>query len=421
MEILGLIAIILGWVFFGKILGFVLAVIVAFFQSVFGSGSFFENFKAQYAEAAPMEPFQIKGERKQISDEGSFEVIELMGKGILPLKERTNVRFVTSIIDITEDESFLPVLSALDDFQESDTRAFQHTVHAGRANPNSGYADWSRVGVMIPSLLVPPKSGTRKLAASVWVIDDDNQPPFALGMCNFDHPGLIQNYEYHFEETFEDKGYQEEAEHRAEARSLIIKLGVQVAMADGDFADEEGAIIKEWIEKSLATYNSDDRRKELKKTYNKAFKDGFSKAKKGTLSISEITEQLNDIASKSQKYEALELCFDVMAADGVADEEELTTIKNISEALNLDYDEIQNMKDQRMITLSTTVDAATNAEAMLGIEADWSNEKIQKHLRKEFTKWNGRINALPEGEERENAQRMLDLIAEARKKYGQES
>ena len=110
-----------------------------------------------------------------------------------------------------------------------------------------------------------------------------------------------------------------------------------------------------------------------------------------------------------------------MAADGAADEEELTTIKKISESLNLDYEEIQNMKDQRMITLSISADAVTNAEAMLGIEPDWSNEQIQKHLRKEFTKWNGRINALPEGEERENAQRMLDLIAEARKKYDEKS
>jgi tellurite resistance protein len=253
------------------------------------------------------------------------------------------------------------------------------------------------------------------------MVDADNPPPINLGYSDSKHPGYITSFEYSFEENFTEKGYQEEAEHRVEARSLIIKLGVQVAMADGDFADEEGAIIKEWIEKSLTTYNSDNRKKELKKTYNKAFKDGFAEAKKGTLSISEITEQLNDIASKSQKYEALELCFDVMAADGVADEDELTTIKNISEALNLDYDEIQNMKDLRMITLSTTVDAATNAEAILGIEPDWPNEKIQKHLRKEFTKWNGRINALHEGEERENAQRMLDLIAEARKKYDGES
>jgi hypothetical protein len=35
----------------------------------------------------------------------------------------------------------------------------------------------------------------------------------------------------------------------------------------------------------------------------------------------------------------------------------------------------------------------------------------------QYGKWNGRLNSLSEGIERENAQKMLDLIAEARKKY----
>ena len=36
------------------------------------------------------------------------------------------------------------------------------------------------------------------------------------------------------------------------------------------------------------------------------------------------------------------------------------------------------------------------------------------HLRKEFKKWNDRLNTASEGEERDNAQKMLDLIADAR-------
>ena len=123
------------------------------------------------------------------------------------------------------------------------------------------------------------------------------------------------------------------------------------------------------------------------------------------------------VASAAQKYEALDLCLDVMAADGVADENELQTIKNISESLGLDFEEIQKMKDQRLIKLSTDVESQSSVESMLGIDPEWSNDKIQRHLRSEFTKWNGRINTLSEGEERDNAQRMLNLIAEARKKY----
>ena len=44
-------------------------------------------------------------------------------------------------------------------------------------------------------------------------------------------------------------------------------------------------------------------------------------------------------------------------------------------------------------------------------------DRTLKHLREQFYKWNNRLSALQEGEERRNAQRMLELIAEARKTY----
>ena len=39
-------------------------------------------------------------------------------------------------------------------------------------------------------------------------------------------------------------------------------------------------------------------------------------------------------------------------------------------------------------------------------------------VKNEFIKWNSRLSILDEGKEKENAQRMLDLIGKARKKYG---
>lgn len=414
MEILGIIVLILIYAFFGQILRAFFASLSAGWRTLIHGGSFKENFGTQFFG---MERFELKGEHTPISEDVPFDVLELKGKGLLPITKRTNIAFITSIVDMTDGEP-MPVLAALDDFQEAESRAFQHQVFAGQANPDSGFISWVRVGAVIPSLLIPPKSGQRDLVAITRMVDADNPPPINLGYSDSKHPGYITSFEYRFEEDFSEQGYQEEAANRAEARGLIIMLGVLVAMADGDFAEEEGKIIKDWITRSIATY-SDDRREELKKAYNKAFKDGYEKAKKGTLSISEITDKLDEIASKSQKYEAIDLCFDVMAADGVADEEELNVIKNISKALDLDFNEIQKMKDQRLIKLSTAIESQSSVEAMLGIDPDWSPDQIQKHLRSEFTKWNGRLNTLPDGEERENAQRMLNLIAEARKKYAE--
>ncbi len=55
---------------------------------------------------------------------------------------------------------------------------------------------------------------------------------------------------------------------------------------------------------------------------------------------------------------------------------------------------------------------------MIGIKPDWSKDRIHAHLNEQFMKWNNRLNALPEGEARENAQAMLDRIAEYRKSHG---
>jgi len=59
----------------------------------------------------------------------------------------------------------------------------------------------------------------------------------------------------------------------------------------------------------------------------------------------------------------------------------------------------------------------SSLEEKLGIKASWSHDKIRKYILIEFEKWNGRLNSLPAGPKRDNAQLILNLLAEARKKY----
>ena len=191
---------------------------------------------------------------------------------------------------------------------------------------------------------------------------------------------------------------------------------MSVAMADGSLDDEEGNVIKEWIVKTIAPF-SEDKQETLKKLYNDALREAYSDAKTGDLSLSETTERLEELAEMPQKYEAIELCFEVMAADGVVDQNEITTIKNIAEALDLDFDEIEKLRDKHLVNLDISTDKQADIETILHIDSSWSPEQIKKHLRGEYAKWNNRLNTLEEGQERENAQKMLDLIAEGRKKY----
>ena len=107
-----------------------------------------------------------------------------------------------------------------------------------------------------------------------------------------------------------------------------------------------------------------------------------------------------------------------MAADGVADAREMKIIRTVADALDLDLEEIEKLRDSKMIALNMSISDHASIEDILGINEKWDTDLIKKHLRIEFQKWNDRLNTLPEGNERQNAQHMLDVIADARKKYG---
>ena len=125
---------------------------------------------------------------------------------------------------------------------------------------------------------------------------------------------------------------------------------------------------------------------------------------------------LEDLRLLKSKYDTVELCYEVMGADGVADPEEIKTINNISKSLNLDANELEKMRDKQMMNISSDI-SVSSLEETLGIDPTWSKEKIKTFLINEFQKWNGRINSVSDENERKNIQSRLDDIAKLRKKY----
>jgi tellurite resistance protein len=413
MEFLGFILMFVGIVAFRWLLGAGAATASAAANAAIGKGSFSENMELNFKGMGPLE---IRFNDTHMGDSGDGPLVkEIQGRGLFPILRNTRIGFITSVFDSTE-EQFQPVVSALEVFQEPETVIYQHLIEAGQAEPNQGFVSWVRLGVVIPAILRPPHGGTRTLTAALRMVNLDDPPPISLGFHDPEHPGLIWQAVLSFEHTFDEKGYQEAAEHRDEARGLAVTLGMAVAMADGSLDNAEGNTLKEWILKAVSPF-SGERQSELKELYNEAMREAHGKAKRGDLSLTHVTARLNEIAERSMKYEAVELCFDVMAADGIADGEELRTVHKVADALGLDFDEIERMRDQKIIALDSRVSDEVDIETLLGIEDDWDPERMRKHLTAEFQKWNDRLNTLDEGEERDNAQAMLGRIAEARQKY----
>ena len=58
--------------------------------------------------------------------------------------------------------------------------------------------------------------------------------------------------------------------------------------------------------------------------------------------------------------------------------------------------------------------------ALRFMDIDLTKDEALQFIKKEYRKWNGRLNTLSPGNERDNAQRMLDALARLREKYEKE-
>jgi tellurite resistance protein len=382
-------------------------------KTVSGKGSFSDNIDLQFKGMQPLEVRLVDVQPEGSGTEPLVKRIE--ARGLLPVRRATKIAFMTSVFDATED-GLKPMLSVIEALQEPTNAVFQHIQEVGIIEPDQGFVSWVTVGAVIPEFIQPPHSGGKTIVVFVRLIDESNPPNIRHGFEeDDDNAGILWAKRLEFKYTFTEKGYLEAIEHEDEARALAVQLGVAIAMADGSLGQEEGNTLKNWIARTIEVFGEEVRIR-LAKIYNDAMKSSYADAKKGELSLSKITSRINEIADKRLKYEAIELCFDVMAADGVADASEMKVIKSVAEALELDFEEIEKLRDTKIIGLDASVSAAS-IEELLGIEPSWDSKHIKQHLRSEFQKWNNRINTLAEGEERDNAQRMLDAVSEARKKY----
>ena len=412
--ILALIAVVIGIAFIRFLLGAGVKTVQSAGRTLTGKGTFSENMELAFNGMGPMEA-RFTDEKMDGKPDGTL-IKKVEVKGLFPLSVGKRVGFVTSVFDETSGE-FQAVISAIDGFQEEKSRVYQSRLEVGEVNPSQGFVSWVRAGVVIPDVLVTPYSGERKLAVILRLIDLDNPPAIEHGFHAPESKGILWQKRLNFTHSIKDKGYREAAEHREEAQAIALKLGVFVAVRNGRISDPKGNAIKGWVTKQLDLLAS-DQRESKKGLYNAAMKEAFAAAAANELSLSELTTRLNEIADKPVKYDAIDLCFDVATSAGGADGADLRTIRKIAEAIDLDLKEIDKIRDQKIVSLGGDISKQGSIEELLGVGAEWDKDRIKKHLRDEFQKWNNRLSTLPDGEERQSAQTMLDLISQARKKYG---
>lgn len=340
---------------------------------------------------------------------------KVMFRGNISAPRTMNVGSSISAFDATNGDDDLDLLiSMVEQAQEPDTVCFGMTNNIGQVSEGDSFTDWVQLGAIAPDLVQGPKSGNRTIKVMIRLFNANNPPSIRGGFSDGGETFLVETLE--FDHYFTEKGYEEEAQDREEAQALSLKIGVAVAMADGSLDDAEGEILKNWIVREVSVFG-DEKQKRLKKMFNESLKEGFAQAQSGNLALSPLVDRLAEIGEKKTKYDVIELCFDIMAADGVADPEEMAVIRKVAEALSLDMNEIEKMRESVTLNLSTSLTSEEGLESLVGIEDGWSDDQKKKHIRTEFQKWSNRLNSLTEGDERDSAQNMLDNLSALKKKY----
>jgi uncharacterized tellurite resistance protein B-like protein len=372
------------------------------------------SFKESYSGLADW-TMKLEDEIFKDKNNVSHEFKSIKAKGLIPINYDTKLSVIVNVLDITDENDKMPLISFLGDFKEPGSTVFRFKHDLGNFQSNTGFTKWVEMGRVMPMLLQPPFGGRRKLGVNFFLYNTDNPIEVHQGFLN-KKTGLIAFKQFKMEYDFKIKGYLEKSKDIDQARALSVKIAMAVAMSDGSLADEEGETIKNWIKTTISTY-SKDKQKDLKNIYNTALKEAYKLSQNNKLILSNLTTSLKEYNEVQINYDTIDLCYKVMVADGVADQNELRVIRKIGESLDIDISELDKMKDKSLMTLSNEATENSSIEEILGIEKSWGKEKIKLHLTKEFQKWNNRISVLNEGEGRNNAQLMLNKIADARKKY----
>jgi len=347
----------------------------------------------------------------------SYMVQRIEAKGRFPVPEALTLAFSASILDVTEiddDGEPLPiaVISSLEDFQESETTCFQDRQDLGVVKLNQGWSNWTSLLSVIPETLVPPRKGDRKYRVSVLAYDVDRKPTVRHGFLLGGEP--LATWTHEFSWKFESDGWQERSEKRRESEELIVRLAVAMGFADGSLHDTEAATIKQWIAKRLEMLRPENR-DNRKQEFNDVVKKAYAAAKAGKAGAGGIIDRLKAVGDPSSHMEAVELCLDILSADGQVAAAELKAVNGIAKRLDVDIEQFEQQKDKRLVDLAGSLDGDVDYRALLNIDRKWGRDQIKSHLNRLYGRWNSRAESLADPEARAHAERMLDLIASARK------
>ena len=414
MELIFIILIFAIWIFgFSGVFNALKSTTKATVKTISEGSNLLDNLKEEYREMGLFE-VQIVPTTVEIGGK-LIDAFDVKVRGLIDAKYKSQLKFVTSLFDCTDGE-YRAVISSLDFMQEEMTSGFQNVMDVREIAPNQGYKNWVKVATLFPETLTGTYKGKRTIRAHVRAIPPDQLPLINWGLADKDMI-IFSQASADVVLDLTEKGWLESQEERGLARQLMVKIAVSVACADGEMNAAEGKVIQSWIKEQLQSV-TENQVERVKGELNFAFKEAFSDSQAGLMDQDLLVMKLKQLDFHSMNQNLLEFLVAVIGADDEITKDEMANINIIGEQLGVDYNDIKAMSDKAFLDKDTSLEADDDLEGILGIDPTWDNPKIIYHLRMEFSKWNGRMQALEDDAEKDKAQKMLDAITNARQKYG---
>ena len=304
------------------------------------------------------------------------------------------------VADITDGSRKPQPVTAADDYGAiRELSAYSYSADIGTLSERiTTLHDWTVVARVPVDQLVFPRRGKRTLLFHVSVRAKDSAQDLAAAQCN------IQ-----YENT--DFGYIDHQDNVRRARDLAVAVAFSLAAADGKLFACEVEIIKKWTRSNiLSAHPSTGDGRRLEKALDRTvsfFRNG------GRLDVPQMCGELVRIVPVGQRHSILDLCLNVVRAKGHASADELQLLKQLAAWLDIDQDKYRSMMEK---TLPIDMHGIRDMETILGITADMTQDEARRQLNKEYAKWNARVTSA-DPTVRDQADQMLQLIAQARSKY----
>lgn len=344
-----------------------------------------------------------------------YPAFEVQVRGSVPVPhDQCPVQFRLHLYDGPED-GLQPVLCSLQDLQEAQTQAFEWRSDTFAMPFHNGLDDWTTMISIPKEVLVFPAKGERRVGFQFSVVAAENPPQFQYGFTDGTTGMMYAVCSTNRTFDNQEEGYEDGEENRRVAMNTAIELSLHMAALGGEVGRPEAEVVKGWMAQAVENF-PEEQRKEQKAELGAVAKRAFNAAVNGETDLAEIVRRMNDAAAVQEKYNALELCLEVMAADGKAEAQEMEALDRIANMLRVDIKTYHELREQRIAKLTDVGEVSGNLNTMLGITGDMSPEEVKKHLTAQYRKWNSRVSHSDE-KVRKRASEMLLLIGEARAKF----